>query len=534
LAAGTALGAALAACSLIGTTGVKQCETPDDCKTSPLAANPDITVLCQNGLCVEGPAPVDAGTPCTKNSECAGQSTPSTCGAGNLCVAIEDPEVCPDLLPPRTTYHQDDNAVIVGVYMFDPKGSRGRAAVQLAAEQLATKQTRPRIIPLLCSKNVSKTSNRAKAVIEHLRRLRAPLVIGEFEQSDFTDLLGTAKGTAAEGHRVAMWSTLTSHGSVREPALPSDGLYRFLVDDMSSTRVAFQSVIDRAVARAKLLDATLVSPILHRFLVSKTPEAEALASALEADNVQVDGVPIGGGGARIQVLPSYENPNEKYDNLAAEIRAPNPRVIVAIGAREIMNPLVSNIDKLGGSSPAVYVVGTRAKLETGVMQDLTDRIPTFRRRFFGVDFAGDSTALDKFYADVDDVGGQPFTRSYDMLYDAMHVVALAAAAADRSRDPGTAGPKLTAGDLAFGLGALADPSQPRVNVTNYGGAGLETLRNTGRVSFEGTTGVWRFDDAGSRIDMGASMYCFGTTGASLIYYQDPSFDAGPSDAACAP
>lgn len=517
------MAAAVAACTFIGRDKVEQCSSDADCRASPLAQKAGITAVCLESLCVEGPPPSDR-IPCTLNADCAGIPEPSTCGPG-YCVPILDPKVCPQFAGDGAGYKEND-AVIVGVYMFNPAGSRARSALDLAARQLALKQPSPRLIPVLCGKG--EVTGNAVAAIEHLRRIRAPVVIGEFETSELEKLLPTARGTgSSDPHSVAIWSTLPSHSSVQPPALTTDGLYAFLVDDMVRTQGGFQSVIDRAVERARdLVDAGAFS---HRLIVGETPEAKALADALVGAGVNVDGVLLGSGGNRIDVAPLYEFKPD-YRSLAAQLR--DVRVIVGVGGDEIVKGVVSAVEATAGAQRPIYVVASRGKLNTTELTNMVATSPLVKPRLFGVDFGGDRDALGTFFKEAARFGAVPLAQSHDIYYDALHVAALASVAAARARGPSQS--KLTASDMAGGLRALGDPNEPRITPTDYAQT-INGLRSTGKASFAGTTGVWRFDDNLVRRGMGVSMFCFDrATTPTLNLYQDPSYDAGASDASCAP
>lgn len=509
LGAGAAL--AIASCSLLGSREVVQCHADSDCAHLPTRR------VCAASLCVAGPtldagadADAEAGRPeCTTTDDCA-QERPSLCSVSGSCAELTT-ERCPIVLP--TGQQPTARTVVFGVYVPDPVNGLMRKAVEQALAEVRIAIPEPPILAVMCKKDGTSAKD---AVLGHLADLRIPLVVGQFESVELSELAPTVRE-----RRIAVWSTLGNTSQLQDSQL-SGSLYRFFLDELRNLK--FQEALDLAAARVNAADAG-AGAIKVAMISGDEPEAVALASELKSADagLTVNAAPL----TFAQDIALSATPN--FESLAFALRSDadpskRPNVVIGIGGDAIARQMLVSIEKIWGGFPRpIYLLSSRSKYN---INDLTDPqklplvpAPSSRKRVLGVDFSGDRAKHQNFLGEALSKQTNLYVASFDHLFDATYAVAFAAIGADAKRaDPNV---PLTAAELNAGL-ALVDHTA--ADVVGIGSAeltkGASLVRVGTKVHFVGTTGSWAFDAAHVTRRMGTSLFCFKPGAAELAYYLD--------------
>jgi hypothetical protein len=530
-----AVGTAIASCTLLGSREIRQCETDEQCRVNEKPGLINARVACIDRLC--SPRPLDAGgdvvvdagpdgaIPCTNGCPV---DPPSICVEGKCTTLLSD--ACPRL--PNSQYrdvYQEDGALLIGVYVFQPLSAGAEVRSIEAAIQHINDQLPPqtRLAAVFCEKKSKLSMGTAQAAVDHLASRKVPLVIGQFEASELQTL---------ETQGLTVWSTL---GNSPAPALQGRPEYRFLVDELKKLAPGFGPALTEAVSRAETVHATSPLPNLKiRMVVSDQEEARLLAEALESS-----GLPILGGTtdyARVspQLKSEFETALPDNGTTQKNLVEALPHVIIAIGGDEV-GTLITKVEAtmgadvwpLGTPRP-IWVVTTRTKFNANALAAVP-AVPTslLRGRLIGVDFGGDRAKLATLLGAL---AGVKHAGSQDHLYDAMYAVTFAAMRAQHNR--GTPRGAYGATELMRGLDEiLQEPTTPDVVPVSgaFGlGSAVEGVQNGRTVHFVGTTGPWLFPSSSrvSRRNMGTSYFCFDPAQSGFAYYVD--VDALKNGASC--
>jgi hypothetical protein len=510
-AVASAVALVVAGCTILGSRDIVQCRTTSDCASSPLP-----NAVCSDGLCVSAAATPDVGADsngeapaCTRTDDC--KEKEAVC-VDQRCVKLTDPTLCPFLEPAGVAYQTKD-VTFVGVYANIGQvvnAEPGVGAVRLALKEINDPSVS--VVAVLCSKE----AKRAGDVVKHLASRKVPVVFGQFESSD----VGTLSDFAGQ-NGIALWSTLGNTSQVEK--LDSKGHVAFFLDELASTAPAFQEAFRRAETKTNPLldandqDAGRAEETRVAMFVGAAPEAVALADKLTATSggLTVNGKALAESGA--STFRRYQLPQAALTEIWETYR---PHVIVGVGGDEVMAATKTVEASMGAAPRAAYVLSSQSKYN---VVDLQTVFSASRDRVIGVDFSGDAAKHQSYTATLAPNGILRAATSYDILYDATYVAALASLAPR----PAGAGP-LTADDLIHGLdlfrGADSDPaSDIDVGPADKIASGRTLLRAGKHVRFHGVTGAWNFAKDVATRRMETSLFCFqkGGTG-DLAYYVDPA------------
>lgn len=513
----------VASCTLLGTREIRQCDVDDDCVASPL--NQRGPPQCIDHLCsarqtalppeAEPPdtGPLETGPDappqgCKKSAECTDQGQICVSGACRTLVTADDGP-CPLLANNGVVNsYREDGALIVGIYVFDPKSlgaevKAAEAALQKVNESLPKAS---QISAVFCSKADKLAKGSAQSAINHLDGLGVPLLVGQLEATELA---------AVDPKKLALWSTL---GNL--PTLHGNPKVRLLVDELQKLRPGYTAALAEAAVRADKLHATTFGTNVKITLVTNgQSESTLLVDRLEAEEPLLQAGQSNYARATVELKPDFETLGTAQNGgVAQAVVAALPQIIIAVGGDELIT-LMTNVEgPLGwpvASKRPVWVLNTRGKFTAKALSTLAST-GTLRTRVIGVDFGGDSANQIAYRAVIP--AGVAQAGSFDNIYDAMFVTSFASSRAFFTR--GAAATALTGADLSRGLDEVLRPSGSSDLVMDAVGQYPPTATGvaTGKtLFFTGTTGPWLFAD-GSRRDMGTSYYCF--HGSELTYYVD--------------
>lgn len=488
--------AGFASCTLLGSRDLVQCTTNEDCGGA----------VCADGLCQRTSlvTPGDAGQDgalqrCERTSDCAQGEGPKVCRAG-ACDPLTQFELCPITSPTSTPDLGDDDTLIVASYGDEGENvfsEPATEAIRYAVEQIRTVggALRPRLVVLHCKKNPrnpSQLGDVSKFLIDH----RIPLLFGQFGTKELEELSSDIP------KQLALWSTLGNARSLQPAGGDAGDLRWFFVDEIANLAPAFQPVFDRALARRRG-DAGTADARVAVVAESPSSEVAALVAALEA-NLVVNGAPLGDASPLVATfLPSERS----------EIAAFAPDVAIALGGDAILDSIAA----VEQSHRPAWIVGPRTKFNVqSILNQGGD--PSFRARFYGVDFGGDPSAYADYYTGK---LSKTVNKPFDNLYDATFAVFFASAAALSARGVGR---DVTSQDMNDALGVLQPKGDGGTPVRSFAsdpsfqvGFQLATSRSPFRLV--GTTGAWHFEVARhTRREMGSSIFCFLKGSRDVIYY----------------
>lgn len=519
-----AIAAALgvASCTLLGSREVRQCDLDDDCAASPL--NQLGPAQCIDHLCATRHTPLpteaeppDTGPPeagpdapapgCKKSADCTDQD--QIC-VGGACKALVTGEggPCPLLANNGVVNsYREDGALIVGLYVFDPKSlgaevKAAEAALQKVNESLPKAS---QISAVFCSKADKLAKGSAQAAINHLDGLGVPLLVGQLEATELV---------AIDTKRLAVWSTL---GNL--PTVQGNTKIRLLVDELQKLRPGYTAALAEAALRAdKLHGVTFGTGVKVALVTNGQSESTLLVDRLEADEPLLQAGQSNYARSGVELKPDFETLGVPPNLAVAQaLVAALPQIIIAVGGDEVITLMTYVEGPQGwpatGKRP-VWVLSTRGKYTAKALSTLAST-GTLRTRVIGVDFSGNRANQLAYRALVP--AGVAQAGSFDNLYDAMFVTSFAAGRALFTRGAGKAA--LTGADLTRGLDEVLKPSGSSDLTMDAVGQYAPTATGvaTGKtVYFTGTTGPWVFPDGSRRMD--TSYYCF--HGPELNYYVD--------------
>ena len=240
----------VASCTLLGTREIRQCDVDDDCAASPL--NQLGPPQCIDHLCAtrqtslppeaEPPdtGPTETGGPdappqgCKRSVDCTDQNQICVSGACETLVTADDGP-CPLLANNGVVNsYREDGALVVGIYVFDPKslGAEVKAAeARVATGQPDTAVGEPDLGRLLLEGRQVREGQRAGGDQPPRRARRSRSLVGQFEATELA---------AVDPKRLALWSTL---GNL--PTLQGTAKIRLLVDELQKLRPGYTAALVR-------------------------------------------------------------------------------------------------------------------------------------------------------------------------------------------------------------------------------------------------------------------------------------------------